>query len=64
MNRRRLGRSELAREAHFRKAGPTEKTGHERIKERRQEDRLEERDALREQGDQDSGGQGPGPGDE
>ncbi len=45
LNRKRLGRNELARETHFRKAGPTEKTGHERTKERRQQDRLEERDA-------------------
>jgi hypothetical protein len=44
--RRKLGRNELAREVHFRKAGPTEKTGHEKTKEQRREDKLEEREAL------------------
>ena len=44
--RRTTGRNELARDAHFRKAGPTEKTGREKIKEQRREDKLEERDAL------------------
>lgn len=46
---RRLGRNEIARDAHFRKAGPTEKTGHDKIKETRQADKLEEQEALREQ---------------
>ena len=40
--RRKLGRSELARTVHFRKAGPTEKQGRQRRKARRQKDRLEE----------------------
>ena len=44
--RRNTGRNELARDAHFRKAGPTEKTGREKIKEQRSQDKLEERDAL------------------
>lgn len=43
--KRNMGRNLVAREAHFRKAGATEKTGRERIKERRQEDHQEEREA-------------------
>ena len=46
---KQLGRSEGARQAHFRKAGPTEKTGHEKIKETRQADKLEEQEILREE---------------
>ena len=44
--RRKLGRSEMAREVHFRKAGPTEKTGREKIKEKRRLDKLDERRSL------------------
>src|SRR5947208_2668100 len=44
--KRKTGRNELAREVHFRKAGPTEKTGREKAKEQRREDKLQERDAL------------------
>lgn len=46
---KRLGRNQLAQDAHFRKAGPTEKTGHEKIKAGRQADKLEEHEALREE---------------
>src|ERR1044071_3612708 len=45
---KQLGRNKIAQDAHFRKAGPTEKTGHEKIKAERQADKLEEQDALRE----------------
>ena len=48
MAKRKRGRNELAREAHFRKAGPTEKTGRELRKEQRQQDRLDEKQALQE----------------
>jgi hypothetical protein len=44
--RRKLGRNEIARKAHFLKGGPTEKTGRTRRKARRQGDRLEEKQAL------------------
>ena len=47
--RRKLGRNEIARKAHFLKAGPAEKTGRARRKARRQQDRLEERDAQRQE---------------
>ena len=45
---KQLGRNKIAQEAHFRKAGPTEKTGHEKIKAERQADKLDEQEALRE----------------
>jgi hypothetical protein len=41
--RRKLGRNEIARQAHFLKAGPTEKQGRQRKKAVRQKDRLEEK---------------------
>lgn len=44
--RRKTGRNELARKVHFRKAGPTERTGREKTKELRRQDKLEERDSL------------------
>jgi len=44
--RRKLGRSEVARKAHFLKAGPTEKQGRQRKKAIRQKDRLEEKRAI------------------
>lgn len=50
MKRKNTGRNELARQAHFRKAGPTEKVDDDRIKEQRQQDKLDERQALREHG--------------
>jgi hypothetical protein len=43
--RRKLGRNEIARQAHFLKSGLMEKTGRRRRKARRQQDRLEEQQA-------------------
>ncbi len=44
--RRKLGRNQIARVAHFKKAGPTEKTGRLRRKAVRQKDKLEEKQSL------------------
>ena len=44
--RRKLGRNLIAREAHFRKAGPTEKTGRQKRKAVRQKDKLEEKQSM------------------
>jgi hypothetical protein len=43
--RRKLGRNEVARKAHFLKSGLMEKSGRRRRKARRQQDRLEEQRA-------------------
>jgi hypothetical protein len=52
--RKKTGRSELARKAHFLKAGPTEKTGRDAAKARRQKDRLEERESIKQPPREDS----------
>lgn len=46
--KKKTGRNLIAREAHFRKAGPTEKVGRDRAREIRRQDHLEEAEALRE----------------
>ena len=46
--KKKLGRNLIARAAHFLPAGPTERTGRRKTKERRRQDRLDERKALTE----------------